>query len=666
MVCRGAVAGDRDAAMMPMPARVEFIKGALPIGRKFSVSITGSADPRLRRGVQRFVDHLSTYAGTDIRLVFVDESTDSDLHVRCRRVAEPNPSFRADESYTLEVGTRQIVLKAQTALGVLRGFATLEQCAYRTGNDLLFHRVRVDDRPRFPWRGLLIDVCRHWQPMSVIKRNLDAMAAVKLNVLHLHLTEDQGFRVESKRFPRLQEAGSDGNYFTQDELREIVAYARDRGIRVVPEFDMPGHTGSWLVGMPELAAGAGPFEIARRWGVFDPCFDPTKESLYEFLDAFFEEMATVFPDRFVHIGGDEVNGRAWSKSPRIQAFMKENGLAERVALQAYFNGRVASILARHGRTMIGWDEILRGDVPAGAIVQSWRGLDGLRDTATRGFGAILSNGYYLDHQMSAAFHYANDPGRAMATLDAKARARVLGGEACMWGEYVSPETIDSRVWPRLAAIAERLWSPASVNDIDDMYRRLENVSLQLDKLGLQHRANYPRMLKRLAGDGAVEPVRVLADIVEPVKLYQRSGAREYTTATPLNRLVDATRPESSTARRFQADVRNFLSAKRGAPEARAAVIRSLTIWRENHGAVLPVIRGSSLLSEVEPVSLHLREIAAVGLSAVKMIDAGQEPEATWYARVSKLLDAKEKAVAEVTIAVIPAIRELVHAAGSQD
>lgn len=236
----------------------------------------------------------------------------------------------------------------------------------------------------------------------------------------------------------------------------------------------------------------------------------------------------------------------------------------------------------------------------------------------------------------------------------------------MWGEYVSPETIDSRIWPRLAAIAERLWSPASVNDIDDMYRRLENVSLQLDKLGLQHRANYPRMLKRLAGDGAVEPVRVLADIVEPVKLYQRSGAREYTSATPLNRLVDAARPESSTARRFQADVRNFLSAKRGAPEAHAAVIRSLTVWRDNHGAVLPVIRGSSLLSEVEPVSLHLREIAAVGLSAVKRIDAGQEPEATWHARVSKLLDAKEKAVAEVTIAVIPAIRELVHAAGSQD
>ena len=183
--------------------------------------------------------------------------------------------------------------------------------------------VSIEDRPRFPWRGLMIDIGRRWQPMEVIKRNLDGMAAIKLNVLHLHITEDQGFRVECKKFPELHRMGSDGNFYTQDQMREIIEYARMRGIRVVPEFDMPGHTTSWFVSHPELASKPGPYQIERKWGIFEPVLDPTNERVYELLDGFLGEMAALFPDEFLHIGGDEVEAHHWKESAKIQAFMKE-------------------------------------------------------------------------------------------------------------------------------------------------------------------------------------------------------------------------------------------------------------------------------------------------------------------------------------------------------
>ena len=219
----------------------------------------------------------------------------------------------------------------------------------------------------------MIDVGRHFIPLDVFKRNMDGMAAVKLNVFHWHLSENQGFRIESKKFPKLQEMGSDGLYYTQAEVRDLIAYARERGIRVVPEFDMPGHTTAWFVGYPELASGPGPYQIERQWGVFDPAMDPTEEETYKFLDKFIGEMAGLFPDQFFHIGGDEVNGKEWDANPKIQAFMRAHGLKDNDELQAYFNQRVQKIVAKHGKTMLGWDEILRPDLPKSIVIQSWRG-----------------------------------------------------------------------------------------------------------------------------------------------------------------------------------------------------------------------------------------------------------------------------------------------------
>src|SRR5205823_11107905 len=241
---------------------------------------------------------------------------------------------------------------------------------------------------------------------------------------------------ESKKFPKLQEMGSDGLFYTQDEVRDFIAYARDRGIRIVPEFDMPGHSTSWFVGYPELASGPGPYQIERTWGVLNPAMDPTKEYTYKFLDGFIGEMAKLFPDPFFHIGGDEVNGKEWDSNPKIQEFKRAHGMKNNADLQAYFNKRVEKILSKHGKTMVGWDEILHPDLPKSAVIQSWRGQESLAQAAKQGFRGLLSSGYYLDLMWPTSRHYAVDPmSDATANLSSEEQKAVLGGEACMWGEY---------------------------------------------------------------------------------------------------------------------------------------------------------------------------------------------------------------------------------------
>src|SRR5438552_8710310 len=245
-----------------------------------------------------------------------------------------------DESYSLEVSNTGAKLDSPTTLGALHGLQTFLQLVATASDGFAVPALSIQDKPRFPGRGLMIDAGRHVIPVDVLHRNIDGRAAVKLNVLHWHLSENQGFRVESKKFPKLHEMGSDGLYYTQNEVRDLIAYARERGIRVVPEFDMPGHSTAWFVGYPELASGPGPYEIERKWGVFDPAMDPTRDETYKFLDAFIGEMAGLFPDQFFHIGGDEVNGKQWDANPKIKEFMHGHGLKDNNDLQAYFNQRV--------------------------------------------------------------------------------------------------------------------------------------------------------------------------------------------------------------------------------------------------------------------------------------------------------------------------------------
>jgi len=643
--------------LMPVPRSIVFDSGSLAIDLPFRAALGGYVEPRLERAVARLTTRLTAETGLAIGTGQAADRAVS-LTVHTMRAAGAVQAAVEDESYTLVVRPDGAALRAATPYGTLRGLETFLQLVERGDSGFIVPAVSIEDAPRFPWRGLLIDGARHFIPPEVIKRNIDAMAAVKLNVLHWHLTEDQGFRVESRRFPRLHEMGSDGRYYTQDQVREIVAYARDRGVRVVPEFDMPGHTTSWFVGHPELASGPGPYEIGRRWGVFDPAMDPTREEVFTFIDAFLGEMATLFPDPYFHIGGDEVNGKQWDASAGVQAYIRERALGDNHGLQAYFNRRLLAILTRHGKRMVGWDEIFHPDLPRDIVVQSWRGQESLAEGASLGYQGILSNGYYLDHIRPASFHYQIDPLSAAAALDAAARDRILGGEACMWAEYVTAETIDSRIWPRTAAIAERFWSAADVTDVDDMYRRLEITSQRLGWLGLTHRSGYEPMLRRLTDHGPIASLRILADVLEPVKGYGRSAAREYTSLVPLNRLVDATRPESDRARAFSRAVDGLLDGS----SDESAVTVWLERWRDNHDRLRDQLRAAPMLREAESLSWNLRQAAEIGLSAAGAFGEGRRVPADQRAAQLELLDQAATPQAELLIMVVPAIRRLVLAA----
>jgi hexosaminidase len=497
----------------------------------------------------------------------------------------------------------------------------------------------------------------------VLKRNLDGMAAVKLNVFHWHLSENQGFRIESKKFPKLQSMGSDGLYYTQDEVRGVIAYARERGIRVVPEFDMPGHATAWFVGYPELASGSGPYQIERRWGVFDPAMDPTREETYKFLDAFIGEMAGLFSDQFLHIGGDEVNGKEWDANPKIQSFMRAHSLKDNNDLQAYFNQRVQKIVAKHGKTMLGWDEILRPDLPKSIVIQSWRGPDSLAQAAKQGYRGLLSSGYYVDLMWSAERHYATDPLRgAAASLTPEEQKRILGGEACIWAEYVSPENIDSRIWPRTAAIAERLWSPQDVRDVNSMYQRLSVASDWLDGFGLTHNSSYVPMLRRIAGTNDIAALKVLGDVLEPVKDYTREATAPApaTSASQLNRVVDAVRPESATARQF-ADAVDQLLGSAAKPGSEARVRNLLNHWRDNQVELGPQFEKSLLLKEVAPISQNLSALGAAGLAALDCLDRDEPAPPAWVAQQLALVEQAEKPQAQLLIMVAPSVRKLIQA-----
>ncbi|MFX4311563.1 family 20 glycosylhydrolase, partial [Enterobacter sp. 63] len=268
--------------------------------------------------------------------------------------------------------------------------------------------VTIEDAPRFPWRGLLLDSARHFIPLNDIKRQIDGMAAAKLNVLHWHLTDDQGWRFTSKRYPKLTQLASDGQFYTPEQMREIVRYAADRGIRVVPEIDMPGHASAIAVAYPELMSAPGPYEMERHWGVLKPVLDPTKEATYTFAEAMVSELAAIFPDPYLHIGGDEVDDSQWKQNTAIQKFMRDNKLTDSHALQAYFNRKLETILEKHHRQMVGWDEIFHPDLPKSILIQSWQGQDALGQVAEKGYKGILSTGFYLDQPQSTAYHYRNE------------------------------------------------------------------------------------------------------------------------------------------------------------------------------------------------------------------------------------------------------------------
>jgi hexosaminidase len=315
--------------------------------------------------------------------------------------------------------------------------------------------------------------------------------------------------------------------------------------------------------------------------------------------------------------------------------------------------------------MIGWDEILHPDLPKGILVQSWRGQDSLTRSAHEGYTGILSYGYYLDHMRPAAFHYEMDPlGKETANWTEAEKARILGGEACMWGEFVNPDNIESRIWPRTAAIAERLWSPPEVRDVDDMYRRLEYANRELDSSGLMHRSKYREMLRRMAGDQHLAPLETLAELLVPAGLAVRQRTRKYSSLTPLNRMVDAVLPESDAARRFGALVDAALADRSGAAEVFQRIRNLLVRWQQAEILAKSISERSFLLTELDPICGTVAGLSAGGLQALDYIESQQKPPEAWRKEMVLLLLQAEKPQAEMFVAIAPAIKTLIDAANA--
>jgi hexosaminidase len=651
--------------LMPVPASFTFDGDRLAIDQSFKVATRGHSDARLHAAIARFVKRLEGRTVLTFTPGLAADDQMTTLIVACDGPGQDIPSVSENESYRLDITDRQALLSAPTVVGAIRGLETVLQLLNSDRRGFFLPGIKLQDQPRFPWRGLLIDVGRHFEPLEVLKRNLDAMAALKLNVLHWHLSEDQGFRVESKKYPKLHQLGSDGNYYTQDQIKDLIAYARDRGIRVVPEFDIPGHSTSWLVGYPELGSAPGPYTIERRPGIFEPALDPTREEVYKFLDGFFGEMAALFPDAYLHIGGDENEGKQWDRNPAIQAFMKAKGIKDNHGLQAYFNTRLLKILEKHGKKMIGWDEVLQPELPKDIVIHSWRGTAALADAARKGYDGILSNGYYIDLIQPASQHYVVDPLPADSTLTPDEARHVLGGEATMWAEWVTPETIDSRIWPRTAAIAERLWSPRTVTDVNDMYRRLAVISLQLEELGLTHKKNQDMMLRRLLRSDDIGPLRTLVSILEPVKEYRRYDQRPQTMLSPLTGVVDATLPDSEAARKFAWMVDAFLADAPRYQLYRAELSQMLADWQTSGATLEPLIDRSPSLKEVKPLAMNLSVLGETGLEAMSYLKLNLPSTADWRTAAQLKMDEAAKPYGALEFVVIPSVRKLIVASGGK-
>jgi hexosaminidase len=655
----GGVQAQAPLPLMPLPAQVKPGDGEFLINNGFGITLQGFQEPRLDRAKQRFLNMLSKQTGIPLWREAVLKQPSFFINTKGPSAAVQQVD--EDESYHLQISATEVHLEAANPLGVLHGLQTFLQLVHITPRGFVVPAMTIDDQPRFLWRGLMLDVSRHFQPLDVVYRTLDGMEAVKMNVFHWHLSDNQGFRVESKVSPLLQEKGSDGLFYTQEQIRDVIAYARDRGIRVMPEFEMPGHATAWFVGYPDLASGSGPYNIERKWGVFDPAMDPTRDSTYTFLDALIGEMAALFPDAYFHVGGDENDGKEWDRNPRIQQFMKDHGIKDNAGLQAYFSTKVQKIVAGHGKIMVGWDEVLQPGTPKDVVIQSWRGPQFVGQAVKGGNRALLSAGYYIDLNHSAAEHYAADPeGDGPTTLSDEDRKMILGGEATMWSEFVTPENIDSRIWPRTAAIAERLWSPRNTRDVASMYTRMAIISQKLNYYGLQHNSSYPAMLSRMTGEADPLPLRVLGDVVQPPRNYERGQLHEYDAFSPLNHLVDAVPPESDTARQFL-DVVDRIIAGKASREDWEQAQEWLVLWRDNDAQLQPLLPKSELTKELEPVSTNLHLVSQAGLDAIGYLREHHHAPVAWKTREVAFLKQSEKPQAVLLNMVAPAVLKLVQA-----
>ncbi|RYY02875.1 MAG: N-acetyl-beta-hexosaminidase [Gammaproteobacteria bacterium] len=772
--------------LMPYPQEITAQDGKFLLPKKISISIEGIEEAQLNTMLTNFVKRTKLQTNIDFELT-PSKNASSILQILVAHAVIENPnSIQAmDESYQLTISKKTIKLSAENSIGVNRGMETLLQLIGEQKKSVKLPLVAINDYPRFKWRGFLMDTSRHFFSITTIKRQLDAMAAAKLNVFHWHLTDDQGWRIELKSLPKLHQLTSGGEYYTQQDIRDVVAYAQARGIQVMPEVDMPGHASAIAVAYPELLSGPGPYASEIRWGVHSPTLNPANEQVYEFAEKIIGELTTLFPFEYIHMGGDEVNSDEWNKNPTIQTFMREKKLKSPQDLQAYFNQRLVKILAQHQRKMVGWDEIQHPDLPKDIIIQSWRGPDAVSDAVSHGFQALLSTGFYLDQAQTAAYHYRNDPlpplpsqndliaegeiaqswsfsfarkrggpvtgsftlvsaknneqrgfidfkdksrrdlrsvktinglttlsvdtwmgpltisfphagknsekeftgfarvanaafelhGQLLANiptgikapaLTAQQHQLILGGEIALWAEILDESVIDTRLWPRGFAVAERLWSPANLHDEQNMYERLAVVgSVTQKSILLRQKITSENLLATLANSDNIEPLQIFSEALEQAQYYHRQHEKmtnaTYSRTDRLDQFVDSLPPENLFSRQLRLRVDSWLQN----PKDRAVkkeLLATFARWHKNTAQASALINSRDDLKPLANLLLNVDAVAQLGTDLVQKNDRNKPLSQAEFLAAKQTIAAAQKIDNEMIISAAYSVEALLNAA----
>ena len=620
--------------LMPMPVVVKPSEGTLVLTDLSADAPT----PRLHAALSRLLGRLENAGGP--KLPIVEEGQGTHFLIGVQAVVSTYPMPDMDESYRLSIAADGVCLTAQSEVGALRGLQTLLQLFDCVEGSWRLPCCEIEDRPRFSWRGMLLDTSRHFMQKEHVLRLLDCMEVAKLNVLHFHLANDQGFRMECETFPKLHEEGSEGAYYTKEDMAEIIAFAADRGIRVVPEFCLPGHAVSWQVAYPELSASDDPpTRIGETRGTFSIPIDPSREETYAFIDKFVAEMAEVFPDPHFHTGGDEVNPTAWKENPRIKTFMDEQGFKRGRDLQAYFTGRYAALVAKHGKIPIGWEEVLHSDVPEDVIVHLWKDGAYAKDLARH--PVLTSWNTYLDLQQPSDWLYRKDP--LDFTIDGDAPPEglnMVGAEMTNWAETIHGGNLDMRTWPRGAAIAERFWSPRAYCDergADTLYARLDVFERYLTAAGSMHQGHALRTCGELYEGADEETLGRFADLIEPAAypflrrrrlLLERTLPRLFPAPdverySDMRRFVDHLPAESRVGREFRVDVVTF--SKTGNPDLARSIAERLLAWEALAKEVQTLARRNSAMRSdgLDRLAIGLGRLARIGSSCLRALQKGR-------------------------------------------
>lgn len=478
-------------ALVPWPASVEFRAGTFTVDKSLALTFDSARD-----ATGSTVAYLNGCLAKDARVALPARAAGDWKGPAIRFTTQSADAALGDEGYALEVGRNGIVVRAPKPAGLFYGAQTVRQLVGRSFPARVPY-LKIIDKPRFGWRGLLLDVSRHFRDVEFVKRQIDLLAFHKMNVFHWHLVDDQGWRLEIKRYPKLTEIGAwreekngrYGGFYTQAQVREVVEYAAKRFVTVVPEIEMPGHCNAALAAYPEYSCTGGPFTTPTLWGVFSDVYCAGNEGTYEFNQNILEETLALFPSKFIHIGGDEVPKTRWQACPKCQAKIKAEGLKDEHELQSYFIRRIDAWLTARGRRLVGWDEILEGGLAPGATVQSWRGMEGAVAAAKQGHDVIVSptSHCYLDYpytSISVEKSYSFEP--VPAELTPAEAKHVLGGEGNMWAERTPlPADTDRMVFPRLSALAEVYWSPKQARNWKAFQPRLERHLDTLAAMGVK-------------------------------------------------------------------------------------------------------------------------------------------------------------------------------------